>query len=483
MKNYIKKEDRKKIIFIGDDIRWHSGVATVSREIVTGTAHHYKYMCLGGSINHPDKGKRFDLSDATNKVLGIDDAEVFLFPTDGYGTPELLREVLKVEKPDAIVFITDPRYYTWLFQMEHEIRSGAISGKPVPLVYINIWDEFPPPLYNKNYYKSCDLLLGISKQTVNINNLVLEEDGSDVRMKYFPHGINHNHFKPLPEDHEGIAKVKKDLFGDKQYDFVLLFNSRNIRRKSIPDTLMAFKVFLDKLSPEEQDKCAFVLHTHPVDDNGTDLFAVREMIFGERQHQIVFSTVVGTVEYMNILYNIADATVLLSSNEGFGLSGAESIMAGTPVIGNVTGGIQDYARFADENGNWFTPNDKVWSNHNKTYKDCGFWFFPVFPSNLSIQGSPPTPYIFDSRCDFRDAADVMYRVYKRKDMLRHLGLQGRKWLMSDEAKMSAEKMCESFIEYVDELIENWEPRHQYEIIKIDEPKKLKHIKFPEYLFK
>ncbi len=485
---YLTKDKRKKILFIGDDIRFHSGIATISRELLTGTADHFNYLALGGSINHPDKGKKFDLSAATNQLLGIDDANIFLLPVDGYGSPELLRDIIKYEPPDAIVFITDPRYYQWLFAMEHEIRQK------VPMVYISIWDEFPAPLYNKPAYHSVDMLLCISKQTVLISNQVLGEDKDDVRVKYFPHGINSKNFRPLEDNDIGLLEIKKQLFGTKEYDFVLFFNSRNIRRKSIPDMLLAFKAFLRKLPKEKADKCAFVLHTQPVDDNGTDLYAVIEMLFGDRKDQIIFSNVLGTVEYMNILYNIADATVLVSSNEGFGLSGAESIMAGTPVIGNVTGGIQDYARFEDTDGNWFTPNDDVWSMHNGNSENhkwqSGCWFFPVFPSNLSIQGSVPTPYIFDSRADFKDVALKMEQVYGLKlnatgigrDVLPEWGLDGREWLMSEESKMSSDSMCSSFINYMDELLENWEPRHEYEIITIDSPKKLKTLEFPDYLF-
>lgn len=64
---YIPKEQRKKILFICDDIRMHSGVATMSREIVLGTAHHYNWVSIAAAIDHPEAGKRLDLSQATNK--------------------------------------------------------------------------------------------------------------------------------------------------------------------------------------------------------------------------------------------------------------------------------------------------------------------------------------------------------------------------------------------------------------------------------
>lgn len=165
---YIPKEQRKKILLITDDIRVHSGVGSIGREIVLHTAHRYNWVCIGGAIQHPDLGKRFDLSEETNKMIGIDDSSIILYPTNGYGNPDLIRYMIKNENIDAIFLITDPRMFTWLFQMENEIR------KKVPITYLNIWDSAPYPLYNSEYYESCDLLMSISKQTKNINKVILE---------------------------------------------------------------------------------------------------------------------------------------------------------------------------------------------------------------------------------------------------------------------------------------------------------------------
>lgn len=148
---YLPPKDRKKILLICDDIRVHSGVATVAKEMVLHTAQHFNWVQLAGAIKHPDKGKRFDLSSDTNTQSGLDDASVMLYPTDGYGNPDLLRELIKMEKPDALFIITDPRYFTWLFQIENEIR------KNMPIIYLNIWDDYPAPLYNKAYYDLRDI--------------------------------------------------------------------------------------------------------------------------------------------------------------------------------------------------------------------------------------------------------------------------------------------------------------------------------------
>ena len=60
---YIKQSDRKKILLLTDDIRVHSGVAQIGREIITNTSHHYNWCQLAGSVKHPDKGKVQDLSE------------------------------------------------------------------------------------------------------------------------------------------------------------------------------------------------------------------------------------------------------------------------------------------------------------------------------------------------------------------------------------------------------------------------------------
>ena len=175
---YLPPEQRKKILLITDDIRVPSGIGTVGREIVTHTAQHFNWVNIGGAINHPDQGKRFDLSQATNESSGLTDSSVILYPVHEYGNPDLLRQLIQIEKPDAIMLITDPRYFIWLFSIENEIR------KSIPITYLNIWDNYPAPLYNKPYYEACDLLMGISKQTVNINKLVLGDKADKKIIKY-----------------------------------------------------------------------------------------------------------------------------------------------------------------------------------------------------------------------------------------------------------------------------------------------------------
>lgn len=167
---HIEKNKRKKILLLSDDIRLPSGVGTVSKELVLGTAHRYNWFQIAAAINHPDKGKVIDLSDDINKQTGLTDSYVKILPNDGYGDPDIVRFIINSEKPDAVFIYTDPRFFIWFFNMSHEIRQQ------IPIFYYNIWDDLPYPMYNKPYYESCDLLMAISKQTYNINKNVLGEN-------------------------------------------------------------------------------------------------------------------------------------------------------------------------------------------------------------------------------------------------------------------------------------------------------------------
>jgi len=462
-KSFIPKADRKKILLLCDDIRMHSGVATMAREFVVGTAHHYNWFNLGAAVNHPEAGKILDISADVSKFAEIEDASVMVQPHNGYGDSTMIRHLLKTQKPDAIFIFTDPRYWIWLFEIEREIRSK------IPIVWLNIWDEYPAPMYNKNYYNSVDGLLGISKQTVNINKLVLGEEIKDKVSSYVPHGINDKVFFPIQEDHKDFTLLqdfKKKLFNGKEIDFVVFFNSRNIQRKHPGDTILAFKHFCDQIGEEKAKRVALVMKTEVSSPHGTDLKAVKDVICPELN--VMFATEKLTPQQMNLLYNVADITVLMSSNEGWGLALTESLMTGTMITANVTGGMQDQMRFEDENGKWIEFDADFPSNHRGTYKKCGEWALPIWPTNMSMMGSPLTPYIFDDRCVPEDAASNMLTAYElgREERNRR-GAVGREFALSNESGFNSKDMSDNIIKEVDSTLNRFIPRPLYDITKVE----------------
>ena len=458
---------KKKILLMSDDLRMHSGVATVSKDIVFKTIHKYDWVQIGAAINHPDAGKIIDMNEALTTIKdgfhpNMDNRDFYLkiYPTSGYGEPNQLREILEIEKPDAILHFTDPRFWIWLYEMEHEIRQN------IPIMYYNIWDDIPTPHYNRNFYRSSDLLMGISKQTYGINKRVVPEY-KDWQIQYVPHGINENKFFKLNDKNDIKFKEFESKFDLDKYKFKILYVNRNIRRKNPGDVVMAYKHFMDGLTPEQRKECCLIFHTDVSDDNGTDIRAVHEAMCPEYNILFTKEKVKGVVlddKEMNFLYNSVDVYINIASNEGFGLCSCEALNTGTPIVVNVTGGLQDQCGFKKEDGTYLTADDYVEleSNHRGTYKDHGEWVKPVFPSNISLQGSPQTPYIFDDRASYEDAGDALRYWYdKGPDGREEAGKKGSEYVSDKNISMTAKNMCELFSKSIDTTFEKWIPKKQY----------------------
>jgi len=462
------KPKKKKILLLSDDLRMHSGIATMSREFVIGTCKEYDWVQLGAAIKHPDKGKVFDISDDVRKESGVDDASVKIYPVDGYGDANILKQIIAMEKPDAILHFTDPRFWQWLYQIEHEIRQQ------MPLMYYNIWDDLPYPTWNEPFYESCDLLMNISRQTQNIVKNVLQKfPKPDWAVQWVPHGVNETKFypiTPLKDDYDEYSKFKEEFQKTNDVDFVVFWNNRNIHRKHPGDVILAFNNFCEMLPKDKAERCALVMHTQPIDQNGTDLYAVKTAVCPK--YKVIFSDKPVDTKMMNFMYNIADVTINMASNEGFGISWCESLHAGTPIISNVTGGLQDGCRFADDDGKWIEFSTEFPTNHAGTYTFHGRWSKPIFPTNRSLAGSPVTPFIFDDRADFNDAAKAIKYWYDiAPEDREQMGADGREWVLGDESNMSARRMSERFIECIDECLEKWTPRKRFSMYPV-KPQKI-----------
>jgi glycosyltransferase involved in cell wall biosynthesis len=450
---------KKKILLLSDDLRMTSGIATMSKEIVLGTLHKYDWVQLGASIQHPEFGKIVDVNDDVRKRTGIKNANLKIIPYNGYGDMGILRKLINEEKPDAILHFTDPHYWQWLYDNEHEIRQQ------VPILYYHIWDNLPDPKYNRDYYESCDWLGCISKQTYGIvsrvGKMIDEVTYNPLKnwqVSYVPHGINPETFKPLSEVSDDVKKL---VYGEKEYDFILFYNNRNIRRKQPSDVIYSYKLFCDKLPKEEADKCLLLMHTAAVDENGTDLPAVIKDLC---PYNVKFTGVKLEQDKLNEIYNLVDCTINIANNEGFGLTTAESLMSGTPIIANVTGGLQDQMGFN------FTEDDyiSIGSLHHKEKSKHlvleGEWVVPVWPSAINLNGSVPTPYIFDDRVNNDEVAESIMKMYKfGKKKRKEKGLKGREFMINN---LSNKIMCDKMIKGIETTLKNWKPRKRFDLYKI-----------------
>lgn len=475
---YLNPKERKKILILADDLRTHSGIGTMTKEFVRHTCHRFNYVQLGAAINHPENGKKVDVSEEFEKETGYKNLSIVIYPNNGYGDQDILRRLILQENPSAILLYTDPRYWDWVFQMEYEIR------RKIPIFYYNIWDDTPPPFYNKPFYRSCDLLMNISKQTHNLVKIILGKNTSyDITdglfqgniialpqsnrnlLSYVPHGINTNIYKPLSKEEVKSSKIYealKNLMNLEDDSFVFFVNNRNIRRKKLPDIMMAFNEF----SKNKSSKYKLLIHTEVVDMNGTDLPEVKRSLMPNSE--IYFSSKKINETELNIIYNIADVTVNAACAEGFGLATAESLAAGTPIIVNVTGGLQDQCGFKkDDNKSLLTINDydkDFQTNAVGKYKNHGEWVFPVYPKVRTLVGSPPTPYIYESILSNDDLEEAMLSCSSiSKDKLEECGNEGRNFILRTDIGMSAKEMGRRFIYSMETALDYFKPKEKFNI--------------------
>jgi glycosyltransferase involved in cell wall biosynthesis len=379
--------EKIKLLTISDMPLVNSGVAIQTRYIIQGllATGKYKIVSLGAAISHKDQ--------RPIRVSEYGDDWTVL-PVSGYGDPNLIRHFLMNEGVDAIWIMTDPRFYTYLFEMSDEIR-----GRNIPLLYNHVWDNYPVPDYNKSYYESCDFIGCISKLTHDIVKTLVGEE----KCQYIPHAVEYDVFKQFSQ--EEINKLRAEKLGENKDKFLFFYNSRNARRKMTSDIIKQYEMFLRVIG---KDKALFLLNTNPHDQEGGNLDALAKML-GLTNQQVMFTGGgVQTNELVN-LYNMADVTVNLSNAEGFGLSSLESLACGTPVISTKTGGLQDQ-NLDTETGEVFGVSIK--------------------PATKSIVGSQEIPYIYEDRVSDQDAINAFLKMYHMKQSDRYdLGTRAREFVM------------------------------------------------------
>ena len=473
----VDRPKKKKILIICDDIKFSSGIATAAKELMIGTCDKYDWIQIAAALKHPDHGKVHDLSQEVERETGFENVLIRQYCCDGYGSQDIIREVFHHEKPDALMIFTDPRFFQHVFQMEHEIRTIY----KIPIMYWSIWDNLVQPFWNASGYSSIDLLMNINRQTKVIHSEVLKHHRTKTTdidlpfdkvegtiLSYCPHGSNPKYyFKETPESHDwnDYQKFKEDFLKKHDVDFIVFFNSRNIRRKQPGDVILSFRRFCDQLPLEKAKRCALVMKTAIQDENGTDLMAVKKAICPK--YKVLFNQDMIPNQVLNWFYNLSDCTFFMSSAEGFGLAANESLHSGTMIIAPVTGGLQDQMRFEDEAGKWIEFDENFTSNHRGKFKNHGEWAYPIFPRTRALQGSIPTPYIFDDYSDADDAATGLKFIYDLgKEERDRRGYIGREWVLGEESGMSASEVCKRFVKSVETLFSSWKSPKPYSMIEV-----------------
>jgi glycosyltransferase involved in cell wall biosynthesis len=410
--------NKKKILTLSDHPLSPSGVGTQTKYVIEALlkTERYSVISLGGAIKH-------DNYQAIQVEPYKEDWRII--PVDGYGTQEMIRSILRTEKIDAIWIMTDPRFWGWLWSMENEIRPLC------PIVYYHVWDNYPYPHFNRKYYISNDHIATISKVSDDIVRTVAPEVGCT----YLPHAVDSQIFKQLTN--EEIDKIRNDTLKEKDRNKVIFFwNNRNARRKQSGTLMWWFKEWLDK--NDLHDKAQLVMHTDPRDPNGQDLYHILEHL-ELTNNQVLFSTEKIPPDRLALIYNMVDCTINLSDAEGFGLATLESLSCGTPIIANMTGGLQEQITNGTE-----------------------FFGVPLTPTSKSIIGSQDVPYIYEDRTNKEQFMNALSKIYNMTpEARRQMGTKGRIHVLKN---YNFENFNTKWVELMDKVTEkcgSWDDRIGY----------------------
>lgn len=355
-----------KVITLSDHPLAPSGVGVQARFLIDGLIKtgQWSFRCLGGAMKH-----------ANYDTIAVN-PDFVVKPVDGFGSKELIRQLLITEQPAAIFLFTDPRQFTWLWEMEDEIHQVC------PIVYWHVWDNDPYPAFNYPWYESTDLINCLSYKTFELVKPHFPE-----KTNYIPHTFPKGVYNALPE--EQVKQLKQQNFGPKADWFKALWVNRNATRKMPNDVLLGWKTFLDDLEKKEGHRNAvLIMHTDPNDMEGPNLLAVSDML--GLNENVWFSNDRLQFEQMNVMHNLSDVCVNVAKNEGFGLSTLISLQVGKPIIALKTGGE---------------------TRQVEDYRNGYQYGVAIEPAKRSLVGSQMVPYIFEDYCTERQLADAFMEIY------------------------------------------------------------------------
>jgi glycosyltransferase involved in cell wall biosynthesis len=401
---------KKKILMLTDHPLSTSGVGCQSRYLIQGliATGKYTFRVFGGAMKH----------DSYETVKVNDD--LIIKPTDGFGDKNLLRMTLAVEKPDVLLLFTDPRFFIWVWEMEDEVHQIC------PIAYNHLWDSPPWPEFNRVLYESTDLVNCINWPTYEMVYQRFPE-----KTNYIPHAVPKSIFFPISTAES--QKLKLQLLGKERLDhFIVLYVSRNARRKRTSDVILSFKLFLDELQKKHgHRKATLVMHTDPIDREGTNLQQVIDMC--HVKNDVVFSKERTGFEQMNSLYAVGDTIVNISCNEGFGLPTLEMMMAGKPIIAVKTGGLTRQVQ-----------------NHD-TGEQYGI---ALEPSVKTLVGNLMVPYIFEDFVANEAVAQAFMDMYEKGPEERaRIGARAREHALKD---YDMDKLISDWDSTLTNLTDSWQ---------------------------
>ena len=402
------EKKKYKILMLSDHALSTSGVGTQSRHLIHGLLEKgcWTVRQFGAAIKHDDY-----------RTIVVNE-DFVIKPINGFGDPESLRVVLATEKPDILFLFTDPRFFTWVWEMEDEIHQIC------PIVYWHVWDNLPTPRFNDVLYDSTDLINCHSHLTYE-----MVSENFPEKTNFIPHALPEEVFFPLGK--HAISAYRRQLLGPERQDhFVAFWMNRNAKRKRPNDVLLSWKHFVDKLKEQGKQDATLIMHTDPNDPEGPNLEMTAEML--GIKDSVFFSNQRVDFEKINILHNMADVVFNISYAEGFGLGTLEAMQCGTPIIAVTTGGLTRQVvdhRDGSENG-------------------------IALPVEVrTLVGSQTVPYIYEDYVSAETIGDAFYKMYSMPDEERDaLSKKVRDYALSE---FSYQDTVDKWHETMMDLLKDW----------------------------
>ena len=276
-----------------------------------------------------------------------------------------------------------------------------------------------------------------------VTHEILKQVSPEVNSCYLPHAVNSSVFYKYKtkELKDNVAAIRQRICVDGSEEHknlnkkIFFWNNRNARRKQSGTMIWWFKEFLDEVG---HDKAMLLMHTDARDPHGQDL---PHLIHHNQvtDGQVMLSTNKVQPEELAALYNVADYTVNISDAEGFGLATLESLSCGTPIVVNMTGGLQE----------------QVTNGHD--------WFgWGIQPASKAVIGSLQVPYIYEDRITKEDFIKTLKKALRASSKnYKKMSSEGIKHVKENYNFETFEK---SWIEVMDRIIEehgSWETRKGY----------------------
>lgn len=404
-----------KVLFICDDIRTYSGVGIQAEKLLTALAadkENFEVYHIGTVMNRKPNPQPLLYKD------------VVIFEHQTHGDATFTRQVVGHVQPDIVIPMGDPRFFTYLFNMDGDIRKRAF------IAFYHLWDNEPFPKFNKPWYDSCDELVTLTKFTHEMYNK------NGLKNTFIPHGYDPEEFKVLEE--KEYSPMKDDILRNikrDDIDFTILWNNRNLHRKRGADVIEAFHMFY-----ERHPHSLLIMHTDPVFFEGYDLIGVNDDFERIKDTPVIFSVNKDASPMLNKLYNIADVTVNISYNEGFGLCIGESQLAQTPVIATATGGMTEQLT---------GDNERVG--------------YLLQPQVRYIFGVPGNNYVYQDFVSTAETARAFEQAYedKKDGNLAELGKKAREHTMKNYNISNTISLWKSFLKELKGKDRTFKPYRTY----------------------